>query len=131
MIETLKTFLREYGWDSELVEENVLLTGFVDENEFAYPITISIKGELIITQCEFQTVTGALDSNVEVLRSLLNFNYILPMVKIGLDEANAIILAVDMPYHGLAYESFVVGMNFLVEVAQMLPEELGDVIARE
>lgn len=127
MIETLQEYLKRYNWDFVNIEENIILTGFSDENDLSYPITLSVRDDIITIMCAFQANASILAQNIENLLLLLRFNFSWPLAKIGLDDEGAIMLAVDLPIYGLSFEAFTIGMDILSETAQMLTAELSQI----
>ena len=124
MIGTLQEYLKRYNWDFVNIEANIILTGFSDENDFSYPITVSVREDIITMVCAFQANASTLAENIEKLLLLLRFNFSWPLAKIGLDDEGAIMLAVDLPSYGLSYEAFAIGLDILSETVQMLTAEL-------
>lgn len=130
MIDRLQEYLHQYKWTFEEVNENTLLTGFVDTDEFTYPITISVKNDIITMLITFQSDGEKLSSTNELLLLMLRLNFAWPIVKLGLDEDFEIILALDLYNSNVDYNTFAFGLDILTETAQTLVYELGDVIRK-
>jgi hypothetical protein len=66
------------------VEENLLVTSFLDEKEQVYPLLITIQDQVVSFTYEYQLKPGAVTNRQQLLILALRYNYVWPFVKIGL-----------------------------------------------
>ncbi len=66
------------------MEENLLVTSFLDEKEQVYPLLITIQDQVVSFTYEYQLKPGAVTNRQQLLILALRYNYVWPFVKIGL-----------------------------------------------
>jgi hypothetical protein len=128
VIDTLQEYLERYEWIFEKIDKDTLLTGFVNAEGFTYPLTISLKEDIVTLMITVQSYGEKLSTANEILLLMLHFNFAWPMVKVGLDESFTIVLAIDLYQIGINYNTFAFALDILTETAQMLTGELREVI---
>jgi hypothetical protein len=94
----------------------------------SYPVTLSVKEDVISFTVTFRADTAAITQNASIQTLLLRFNFAWPMVKIGLDEEFSVVLALDLPRKAITYDAFALGLDIFSDTAQMLADELSEVI---
>ncbi len=76
----IKDYLEKFGWEFTEVEENLLVTSFLDEKEQVYPLLITIQDQVSFTY-EYQLKPGAVTNRQQLLILALRYNYRLAICK--------------------------------------------------
>ena len=112
----IKDYLEKFGWEFTEVEENLLVTSFLDEKEQVYPLLITIQDQVVSFTYEYQLKPGAMTNRQQLLILALRYNYVWPFVKIGLnDEQDALVLSLDFFEGVVLYSQFEELLGIFVE----------------
>lgn len=125
-LDALEAFLTQYGWCCERLGDDAIVTGFADEQDRRYAISLAAGEKVVTMTTAFQLDELFVDE--KMLWTFLEFSGALPWAKLGADAEHNLLLAVDCPLEGLSYKAFALAMDTMCDAAQLLVDKLRGVV---
>lgn len=137
--ETIQTFLKQYGWESESPEADLEVTEFRGKTG-VFRLFIQLMQDwviLVIVPFVPRPIQGC---ETKFIKVLVRANYEMNMVKIGIDNQGDVALSVELPTSDTSYKTFALALDALSTYADLyylplanlatdpnyhLPQELG------
>lgn len=103
ILERLKTFLEQYGWQYEQPQEGLIVTGFRGRSGVFRLFLQATESWVVMAIAPFVPRPEP-ESAGRFYHALLRLNYEMNLAKVGLDADEDVVLMVELPAEDLRYE---------------------------
>jgi hypothetical protein len=112
--ETIASYLEQYGWSCERVDDAHFATGFRSQAGDSFPVYVTLGLSWVFFAIS-PFVQAPKDARCEggLYRHLLRLSQRMNMAKFGVDSDGDVILAVELPREHLDYGEFADALNAL------------------
>jgi hypothetical protein len=110
--ETIQTFLTQYSWEYEVLEDNLLVTGFRGKAN-AFRIFVQVVDTWVILMIVPFVPRPTTECQARFWPFLLRLNYEMNLAKVGCDPEGDVMLSVEMRSPDLCFADFQEGLNVL------------------
>lgn len=119
MLERLRTFLEQYGWQYEQPGEGLIVTGFRGRTGVFRLFVQVTEGWVIVAIAPFVPQPEP-ECAGRLHRALLRLNYEMNLVKVGLDADEDVVLMAELPAEDLRYEDMARALDAITFSADSL-----------
>ena len=117
-LETIQTFLKQYGWESESPEAGLVVTEFRGKTGVFRLFVQLVRDWVILVIVPFvpKPLQGC---ETRFLQALIRANYEMNLVKIGIDNEGDVALTVELPNSDPTYKNFALALDALSTYADL------------
>ncbi len=110
--ETVRAFLEQYGWEYDVVEDSLLVTGFRGKAT-TFRIFVQIADSWVVLAIVPFVSKPATECEARFWPFLLRLNYEMNLAKASCDPEGDVVLSVEMRASGLRFEDFQESLDVL------------------
>lgn len=111
-LDTLITYLNQYGWAFDRADDTTLATGFRgQDNEFR--VFINLAETWVVLAIVPFTPPPLPVARLRFARLAMRLSYEMSLAKLALDPEGDVALLVELPAAGLSYDQFALGLDTL------------------